>query len=50
MEDEDSQPSERVADLVRKKKRAADQEASAERSRLRKGKAKVNLLSKFKVF
>jgi hypothetical protein len=45
IEDEDSQSSdEPVAEPVRKKKRTADQEATAERSRMRKGKAKVNFI------
>lgn len=47
--DDDDEEEEETAGPVRKNKRAADQEASAERSRLRKGKSKVNLLSKFRL-
>lgn len=43
-EDEDNQLSEETAGPVRRRKRA-DQKASAEHSRQRKGKAKVNVLA-----
>ena len=44
-EEDDSQRSEESAEPVRRKKRASDREASAKHSRLREGKAKVNLLA-----
>lgn len=49
IEGEGSQPLEKTAGLLRKNKGTADQEASAEGSRLRKGKARVNLLSKVRL-
>lgn len=46
---EDSEPSEVPAEPVRKQKKAADQESTAERSRSRR-RAEVNLLDNFKLF
>ena len=49
-ENENGQPLEETGNPARKNKGAAAQESSAEGSRKRKGKAKVNSLSKFRLF
>ena len=48
--EDDGQPSEETVNPARKNKGVAAQESSAEGSRKRKGKAKVNLFSKFRLF
>ena len=50
IEDGDSEHSEEPAEPVGRKKRGADQEATAKRSRLRNRKGKVSLLSGFRLF